>query len=456
MQDPPPLARFQAWLAPALAGPPLLAFLPALSLGAFWLGGERALVVTSLGLPLFFAIAGTFGRKGRALGSGPEDGQHGRTCFETDVAGIVEALAKPKLKSVCLMLEIEELQEVVGRHGPAAADMLMERVSERMVAALRPGDRSARLGETRFGICLAPVRQLDLELSIQLAGRLQLSVEEPIDLDGVSIYLSCTIGFCLSGRRPGRSAQDWIAAATAALADAKRNGPSSIRSFSPRARNRAGARSDLQDDAAKALENGQIHPWFQPQISTDTGRVSGFEALARWTHPERGVIAPADFLPVLEESGQIERLGQVILAHALKALRSWDEAGVHVPSIGVNFTSAELCSPTLPERVNWELDRFDLAPSRLAVEILETVVTDSSDDTLTHTVRALGKLGCRIDLDDFGTGHASIAAIRRFDISRIKIDRCFIAKADQDPDQQRMITAILTMAEQLGLETLGV
>ena len=141
--------------------------------------------------------------------------------------------------------------------------------------------------------------------------------------------------------------------------------------------------------------------------------------------------------------------------HSFAALKAWDNSGTEVPQIGVNFAGGELANPRLIDKITWELDRFDLSPNRLAVEVLETVVASTPDDVITRNINALGKLGCRIDLDDFGTGNASIASIRRFSVSRIKIDRSFVMKADRDPDQQRMIGAILTMAERLGVETLA-
>ncbi|MEY8842668.1 EAL domain-containing protein, partial [Cribrihabitans sp. XS_ASV171] len=240
-----------------------------------------------------------------------------------------------------------------------------------------------------------------------------------------------------------------------ALAEAHANGPSAIRSFSTDMRQNVRSRSRRKEEVIAALENGQIVPFYQPQISTDTGKVTGFEALARWHHPTRGALTPEVFLPSIEEAGLTTKLGQVMLYNALTALKAWDRAGVEVPRIGVNFASDELRDPGLVERIEWELDRFELTPDRLSVEVLETVFSNSPDDVITRNITGLGALGCRIDLDDFGTGHASIASIRRFDISRIKIDRSFVMKADRDPEQQRMITAILTMAERLGLETLA-
>jgi EAL domain-containing protein (putative c-di-GMP-specific phosphodiesterase class I) len=215
------------------------------------------------------------------------------------------------------------------------------------------------------------------------------------------------------------------------------------------------ARAELREEAGAALDGGQITPWYQPQISTDTGKVTGFEALARWHHPERGMIAPADFLPAIEQAGLLERLAEVMMYHSFTALKAWDASGVAVPQVGVNFSGAELNNPRLVEKIKWEMDRFNLAPPRLSVEVLKTVIARAPDDQVTLNINGLVALGCQVDLDDFGTGHASIYSIRRFKIDWLKIDRSFVMKADRDPEQQRMISAILTMAERLGLETLA-
>ena len=450
-------ARFRNQIMPVLTGPPMLAFLPAMTLGAFWLGGEAALVIASLGLPLIFASAGAFGGWRGAAGV-PRDNVTGlmlREGFETVIAQVFDQTQGSDLRSACFVLELDDYRELVDQHGQSAADIVMQRSGDRILAALRAGDTVARLGDSRFAICLMAVRHLDLELCIQLSGRIQSAIEDPVSLDGMSIYMSCSVGFCQRSRTSGTTGQEWLAGAVAALADAQQAGPSAIRAYSAEMGRRTRARSDLRDEAAAALENGQIQPWYQPQISTDTGKVTGFEALARWSHPVQGIIAPGTFLPVMENAGLTERLGQVMLYHALTALKAWDSADVDVPQIGVNFANDELRNPALVDKIRWELDRFDLTPDRLAVEVLETVVTNTPDDTITRNIVGLGKLGCRIDLDDFGTGHASISAIRRFSVSRIKIDRSFVMKADRDPEQQRLIGAILTMAERLDLETLA-
>lgn len=451
------LSRFQGQVSPVLLGPPILAFLPALTLGAFWLGGESALLLTSLGLPLLFAIGGAFSGTGRPAQAARDSvtGLLLRDGFEAVAEQIHGKTGSIGLRSACFMLDLDDYRDLVERHGQCAADEVITRSGERILGVLRDADTVARLGDNRFGICLTPVRQLDLELCIQLAGRLQASLEDPISLDGLSVHMSCSVGFCLRHRAPGPDAECWLDATQAALAEANRIGPSGIRAFSADIHRQTRTRADLREEACAALDNGRIQPWYQPQISTDTGKITGFEALARWTHPVHGMILPDDFLPVLEEIGLLQRLSQVMLYHALTAIKAWDSAGVSVPRVGVNFALDELRDPGLVDKIRWELDRFDLGPDRLSVEILETVMTNNPEDMVARNIAGLADLGCQIDLDDFGTGHASIASIRRFNISRIKIDRSFVLKADRDPEQQRLVGAVLTMAERLEMETLA-
>ncbi len=448
------LLQFRDRLLPVLTGPPMLAFLPALVLGAFWAGGETALILLALGLPLAMAMTGALDprrstRRDGATGLMLRDG------FDEALRRITAETNGTGLRSACFLLHLDDFDLICDRHGAEAATALARYCGDRLTSALRTGDVVARLDDNRFAICLAPVRQLDLELCIQLAGRLQTAIEEPAHIDGMTLYVSCSIGFCMRNRSPGPTATDWFEATASALAEARQNGPSSIRAFADDMPLRPGRSRQLALEATEALETGQIRPWFQPQISTDTGQVSGFEALVRWEHPQLGTLAPDAFLPAMAEAGLMPRMGQVMLHHALEALRSWDAAGVAVPRVAINFATEELRDPSLADRVRWELDRFQLTPDRLGIEILETVVADRPDDTVLRNIAELGAMGCAIELDDFGTGRASISAIRRFSVSRIKIDRSFVTRADRDPDQQRMIGAILTFAERLDLETLA-
>lgn len=449
----PALTRLRHSLGSALGAPQMLAFLPALTLGAFWLGGEMALLLTALLTPVGFALLGVHspGSTSQPLVVGVKP----REAIVDALDYLLSGKGDPDMTTACLALHIEGLGDIGDRYGPATIDTAQERIAERLATALRSSDIVGRLGDGCFAVALGPLRRADLETLLQIAGRLQDAVREPISIDATSAYLSCSIGFCLPSRSPLPKGTAMLAAAEAALREAGQHGPGAIRAFAPDMQLATPVRNDLSDHVAEALESGQIRPWFQPQISTDTGEVTGFEALARWPHSERGVISPAEFLPAIEQAGMSERLSEEILFHTFTALRSWDKSGIHVPTVGVNFSSDELRNPKLVDRIRWELDRFDLTPDRLTVEVLETVASDSRDDMISRNLAALSELGCSIDLDDFGTGNASIGAIRRFAVNRLKIDRSFVTRVDQDRDQQNMVATILMMAERLGLDTLA-
>ena len=446
-----------AVVAALLRRPELLVFMPAVTLAAFWIGGEHVLILTAFGLPMLFAMAGAFRQQDAATGLGPD--ARGGLALRPQIIGILDRALRDApasgLATACVVVQFDEADTLLDRHGRAAQTEVLARSAERICAALRPGDTVARLEGGGFAIALNPVRRLDLETMVQLATRLQAALAPPVSLDASRLYVTCSVGFCLGVRSPAQTGKVLLDAAQVAADEALRNGPGAIRAFaSDMARKRAD-RDAMRGELEVALDEGQIRPWFQPQLSTDTGAITGFEALARWHHPVRGLISPAEFLPAIDEAGLSERLVEVILYHAMSALVRWDKAGLKVPNVGVNFSAAELRNPRLAEKLKWELDRFELTPDRLSVEILETVVAETDNDVIVSNIAKLAQMGCGVDLDDFGTGHASITNIRRFAVRRIKIDRSFVTHVDEDREQQRFVSAVLSLAERLGLETLA-
>ena len=444
-------------LGEQLRKPEWIVFVPALTLAAFWLGGEKVLILVALGAPLVFAIAGAFRLNDDQVTDLPE--ALTGLALRQHIVGSLDTLLRDSPVSgrttACLVMLFDGMDQLVDRHGRAAQTEVLARTAERISAARREGDLVARLEGGGFAVALAPVRRLDLETVVQVATRLQAAVSVPVSVNAVRLYVSCSVGFCLAARAPAPHGKAVLEAAQIAADDAARHGPGALRAYAPEMTRRRADRDALREDLEQALDEGHIRAHFQPQISTDTGAITGFEALARWYHPEKGLIAPSDFLPLLEAAGLSERLGEVMLYNALSALSRWDKLGLSVPTVAVNFSSSELRNPRLTDKLKWELDRFDLKPARLSVEILENVVAETDNDIIVSNIAALAQMGCGIDLDDFGTGHASITSIRRFAVRRIKIDRSFVTKVDDDRDQQKMVAAILSMAEQLGLATLA-
>ncbi|MCR8725920.1 putative bifunctional diguanylate cyclase/phosphodiesterase [Frigidibacter sp. ROC022] len=443
-------------LRQVLAGPQGLALLSGAMLMGYWFGGEGLLLIAGLSIPAVIALASVTNAQtfqGRQL-----DGLTGLPLRQGATAEMELLLAEAPRNgraTACFAVGIDEFAALRRTHGAAALDEIVQRVAERLQSVLRDTDIVARLDDSTFAVIPAALRSANLETAIQLAARMQSAVAEPISINAMRVYVSVTVGFVLPRQIDAANGTRMLEAAELALAVARQQGPGSIRAHNAAEKRGRVGTPLLTLDVVNALENDQIQAWFQPQISTDTGEVAGFEALARWVHPKHGVLSPAEFLPAVGAAGRMDQLGTLMLHRSLTALRDWHRVGLEVPTVSVNLGEEELRNPALPDHVRWELDRFDLKPERLCIEILETVLTPSTEDVMTRNIAQLSGMGVAIDLDDFGTGTASIAAIRRFDVHRIKIDRSFVSRIDQDRGQQDMVAAILSMAERLGLQTLA-
>lgn len=355
----------------------------------------------------------------------------------------------------CLVLQFDDPSWLCDRHGRTRQSEILAACVARLRGAMRPGDLLFPLEDGNLVVVLAPTQRLDLEVMVRIAGRLQMVVQQPMVLGKGSAQVTCCIGFCHARQLAEGSGQSLLEAAQVAVDEARRHGPGGIRAYSVDLAQARSQRDLLRAGFPAAVEAGQLRAHFQPQLSTDSGEVTGFEVLARWHHPEQGCLSPGQFIPALEGTDLMDLLAQEMLAQALDALAIWDRAGLQVPQVAVNFTAAELRDPQLPDRLIWALDRHDLSPSRLTVEVLESVVAGVGDDIITRNIARIAQLGCGVDLDDFGTGNASITSIRSFALKRLKIDRSFVRDIDTDRKQQKLVTAILSLAEKLGLDTLA-
>jgi diguanylate cyclase (GGDEF)-like protein len=438
----------------------MLALFPLIAVVGVALDLASLVMISAFALPGLLALRAigltTSGARGADAGYGPltrhRDGLPGR---EVLLAALDRVASVPGHDSACILLQIDGWDRLTDLWGAEAAEEMVTRCGDRLATALRHDDTVARLGDARFGVVLHPVKAARLGTREAITGRLCAIMSEAVAIHGTAVRLTACAGHSNLRRDGGEVAEATLTAAEAALAEAHRNGPNTHRAYAPGLLHQRRARADLASEVEDALSDGQIVAWFQPQVRTETGVISGFEALARWHHPDRGVLSPAEFLPAVDDAGKMDALGRHMLFHALSALKSWDAAGLRVPTVSVNFSAVELRNPALADHVKWEVDRFDLRPARLTVEILETVAASGEDDGIIATISALRSHGIGLDLDDFGIGQASLAAIRRFGVNRIKIDRSFILGLEEDPEQQAMVSAILSMAGHLGVETLA-
>lgn len=416
-------------------------------LGVYALAGESALLALSAGLPLIVLLVLRLWPGGQ--GSAVSD----------QVIERLDAVLRDKSEGPrqtgCFVVQFDDTSWLCDRHGRTLQSELLAACIGRIRGAMRPGDRLFPLEDGSLVVVLAPSQRLDLEGMVRIAGRMQLVVQQPITLGETTAQVTCCIGFCHARQIATDSGRALLEAAQIAADEALRYRPGAIRAYSDALALTRKTRNSLRSEFAAAVEAGQIRAHFQPQISTDNGEVSGFEALARWHHPERGCISPGDFLPALEGTDLMELLGREMLAQSLSALADWNRAGLAVPAVSVNLSPQELRDPQLPERLAWELDANRLEPGRLTIEVLESVVAGVNDDIIRRNLDRIAHMGCGIDLDDFGTGNASITTIRHYSLQRLKIDRSFVRGVDSNRDQQKLVTAILAMAEQLGLEALA-
>ena len=425
--------------------PTAMLLLTALAAGMPYWGA--ALMVLAQAVLMWSALKGAL-RSGTALDR-PRGAQ-----ISTRAAVVAQLAPRGGVNAAALALRLDDAERLRQHHGDAGLQKVSETLAARLAAVLRAQDLICVLDTDGFGVALYPHRGLDLGAVMAVAQRVQSAVASPLSLDGISVWPSVSIGFSLSPRAAQLNGLDMLQAAESAADKALRNGPAGLSSYSvvdfP-----ASLSGERIASLRRALDSGEIRAHFQPQIRTDSGAISGLEALVRWHHPQKGMLAPQDFLPQIEIAGLSPRLAEVMLRDALTALAALDKAGLTVPCVSVNLSAQELRNPRLADEIAWELDRHDLRPERLTLEILETVVTQRDDDIAVRTIARLAGMGCGSDLDDFGTGTASITAIRRFAVGRIKIDRSFVTNLHRDADQQRMVSAILSMAAQLGLGTVA-
>lgn len=354
-----------------------------------------------------------------------------------------------------LLARVDDFAALTGQvPGPQLAQVLRA-FEDRLRGSLSSRDTVQRLPRGLFAIVLNPRHGTTPEDILIACGQIQNLMAVPLIIPGATAKVTVSIGCALAQLATLTTGQMMLDAAMIAQREAAQKGPAGLQFYADPMGHKLALRQVLERDAAAALQSGAIQAYFQPQVDLRDHSLAGLEALARWIHPERGLIPPADFLPLLEDLGLMRPLGRVILRDALRALSTWDSEGLVVPRVAVNMCAEELRHPDVIRDVTFQLHSFDIAASRLVIEVLETVYVDREDDPIVRNLAGFSKLGCLIDLDDFGTGHASPKSVRRFAVDRVKIDRSFITDIDHDGEQQEIVGTILSMADNLSIDALG-
>lgn len=346
----------------------------------------------------------------------------------------------------CLMfLDLDNFKTINDTLGHGVGDQLLRVVAKRLKACVREGDLLARLGGDEFA--LLSLLNMSRDEAQALAGRLVAALSEPVQLDGVLVEVSTSVGVALAPQ-DGQDPQALLQCADLALYAAKAAGRNTFRFFSHEMGESTRARARLQQELGQALASEQFTLHYQPQVNLKTGEVKGFEALVRWQHSERGLIGPAEFIPVAEETGQIVPLGTWVLRTACRVAVGWP---AHL-RVAVNLSAVQFRSSAVVDIVDGILAETGLPPERLELEITESALIEDDAGALT-TLEALRSRGVRVAMDDFGTGYSSLAYLRRFSMDKLKIDGMFVRSLDRDAGAQAVVTAIISLARALKLDT---
>jgi diguanylate cyclase (GGDEF)-like protein len=361
------------------------------------------------------------------------------------------ALARGGQGVAVFCIDLDRFKLVNDSLGRMAGDQLLIEVARRLRETLRTGDTVARIGGDEFTVLCEACP--DAATAHTIAKRLNAVLSEPVVLDGRAVFTSGSIGVLLPGQLVD-TAEDVMRDADAAMSAAKRRGKARSEVFDESMRERAIERLELEADLRRALETDELQPYFQPIVETGSGEIRGLEALARWHHPQRGLVPPSDFLPICEETGLIVPLGRRLMRDALVQVQRWREWFGTDVRLSVNLSVAELDQPDLIDAVGAALAEAGAEPGTLCLEITEHALMTEASHCLDN-LGALDALGVRLALDDFGTGYSSLAYLRRLPIGVLKIDRAFMTGDVLEPADAAIIEAIIGLARALGLRTVA-
>jgi diguanylate cyclase (GGDEF)-like protein len=366
-----------------------------------------------------------------------------RALFRDELKRALANCGRDGERVAVLCLDLDRFKPVNDTLGHAAGDELLQQVAMRLSSCARAGDLAARLGGDEFGV-IQP-RLTDEGDAGALAARIVQALSDPYDVAGHRVTIGTSVGIAI-GTGADSTPDDLLHQADLALYRVKAEGRQSFSFYHPDMDARAETRRKLELDLQEAFEKQQFELHFQPIIRLEDNTVTAFEALLRWRHPERGMIPPAEFIPIAEDTGLINEIGHWVLTEACKQAAAWPP---HI-SVAVNLSPVQFKQSTLTLQVVNALSKSGLLPSRLELEITEAVLlkdTESTQDTLSQ----LRDVGVRIALDDFGTGYSSLSYLSRFQFDRIKIDRSFISNMCDQNDALSIVRAITVLGADLGM-----
>lgn len=350
-----------------------------------------------------------------------------------------------------LFLDLDRFKVINDTLGHATGDRLLCLAAERLRKVVRKGDTVARLGGDEFTVLLST---LDLPKDAEkVAQKIVRLIQQPFYCDGNELHLTTSIGIAVYPR-DGTDPETLMRNADTAMYIAKQHGKNGYRFYSPAMNAASFERLELESRLRHALEQEEFVVHYQPQWSTRTGQMVGVEALVRWHQPEKGLLAPSNFVPLLEDTGLIVPVGAWVLRNACHQLKAWRKTGVGDITVAVNCSSQQFADERLVQDIQTALQETGLEPDCLTLEINENVFMANHQELL-GAVRTISGLGAHLAIDDFGTGYSSLSYLKRFPVNTVKIDKSFTQDIPVDADDAAIVKAIIAMAHNLDIQVVA-
>jgi diguanylate cyclase (GGDEF)-like protein/PAS domain S-box-containing protein len=346
-----------------------------------------------------------------------------------------------------MFIDLDRFKNVNDTFGHAAGDLLLKQVSERLADCVRSDDTVGRLSGDEFAIVLSRLTAPS-DASV-VANKIIDSLNKPFSLEGTELFVSVSIGITVF---PTDSVdQDaLIRNADVAMYRAKDRGRNNFQFYTPEMNRRTREMLNMESELRRAVERDELVLHYQPKVSLKTGQITGVEALLRWQHPERGLVPPGDFIPLLEETGLVVQAGEWVLRAVCRQLNEWRSAGVQVVPVAVNLSARQFLSRDLGAKIKAILAESGVEAGLLEVEITESAIMNDIGEA-NRTLEYLQSIGVKSAIDDFGTGYSSLGYLKRFPLKALKVDRSFVSEITTDADDANITQAVISMAHSLGL-----
>jgi diguanylate cyclase (GGDEF)-like protein len=350
-----------------------------------------------------------------------------------------------------LICDLDRFKLINDSLGHRAGDELLQEVARRLSTVVRTADTVARFGGDEFVLIGTSIA--DADDAAGLASRVMDVLQAPVRIAAIDIHTSPSIGIAMYPD-DGTTTQALLARADAAMYSAKQHGRGNFRRYSPGMHAGTEDRVQLESDLHNALASNQLALYYQPKVDTRTGEVRSAEALIRWLHPTRGVVSPADFIPLAEECGLIGAIGGWVVREACRQARAWQMGGVPPLRVSVNLSASQFRDSGLVDSIRSALDDAGLEARYLEVELTESAVMSDPEQSIA-ILEQLSVMGVLVSVDDFGTGYSSMSYLRRFPIDKLKIDRVFIDEIVSRPEDASIVRAIVSLAHSLRLKVVA-